>query len=255
MLIKDSIAIVTGGASGLGEACVRDLAANDAKVTIFDIQADRAERLAVELGANVAFTVVDVTSEKSVISALKKARDSFGNINVVINCAGTGTPRKIFSKKGPHPMDLFNKILQINLAGSFNVISLAIEQMAQNNANQAGEKGVIINTSSVAAFDGPMGEIAYCASKAALVGMTLPLARECSEYGIRVMTIAPGVFNTPMFGDLSEERRMGLARTVPFPVRLGYPDEFAALAHHIIENTYLNGEVIRLDGGIRLAGK
>lgn len=255
MLVKDCIAIVAGGASGLGEACVRDLVAHGAKVSIFDIQANRAEKLVTELKHYVTFTNVDVTSEASVISGLKKTREAFGGFNVVINCAGSGTPRKVFSKKGPHPIDLFNRIIQINLVGSFNMIRLAIGQMIQNNVNQKCEKGVIINTTSITAFDGPMGQVAYCASKAAIAGITLPLAREFAEYGIRVMAIAPGMFDTPMFADLSEDRRIALTRTVPFPARLGYPEEFAALVHHIIENVYLNGEVIRLDGGIRLAGK
>lgn len=255
MFVKDCIAIVTGGASGLGEACVRDLIAHGAKVSIFDIQSDRAENLIKELRPHATYTGVDVTNEASVISGLKKTIEEFGRFNVVINCAGIGTPRKIFSKKGPHPLDLFNKIIQINLVGSFNVIRLAIGLMIQNNVNQAYERGVIINTTSIAAFDGPMGQAAYCASKAAIVGMTLPLARECAKYKIRVMAIAPGMFDTPMFSDLSAERQLELTGTVPFPARLGCPAEFADLVHHIIENMYLNGEVIRLDGGIRLAGK
>ena len=188
-------------------------------------------------------------------SLIKKAMDAFGAINIVINCAGVGDPGKVLSKKGPMALSYFNRVVQINLVGTFNVIRLAVEQMVKNTGNKDGEKGVIINTASVAAFDGQIGQPAYSASKAGVVGMTLPIARECAEYGIRVMTIAPGLFNTPMLAQLPEAAREALGKMVPFPRRLGEPMEYAKMAQHIIENPMLNGEVIRLDGAIRMAAK
>jgi 3-hydroxyacyl-CoA dehydrogenase/3-hydroxy-2-methylbutyryl-CoA dehydrogenase len=255
MKLLESIAIVTGGASGLGEACVRALAAEGAKVCIFDLAADRGKKIAAELGDNVLFAQADVTSEESVQLAIKQTLDAFGGINVAINCAGIGDPAKVLSKKGPMPLSFFNRMLQINLVGTFNVDRLAIEQMVKNAANEDGEKGVIINTSSVAAFDGQIGQPAYSASKAGIVGMTLPLARECAEYGIRVMTIAPGLFATPLLASLPQEAQEALGEMTPFPKRLGKPPEYAQLAMQIIENSMLNGEVIRLDGAIRMAAK
>jgi 3-hydroxyacyl-CoA dehydrogenase/3-hydroxy-2-methylbutyryl-CoA dehydrogenase len=252
MVVKDSVAIVTGGASGLGEACIRNLATGGAKVVIFDIQKEQAEKLVAELGEKAIFVNVDVTNEASVINGIKKTIDFFGSINIAINCAGIGPPTKVLTKTGPHPMDLFNRIVQINLMGTFNVIRFAVEQMVKN----AGlEKGVIINTASVAAFDGQIGQAAYSASKAAVCGMTLPIARECAAYGIRVMTIAPGIFETPLLNGLQNNVLDSLRKMVPFPSRLGKPQEFASLCRHIIENQYLNGEVIRLDGAIRMAAK
>jgi len=255
MKIKDCKAIVTGGASGLGEACIRNLVKGGAKAVILDLDQARGEKLASELGNNAIFAKTDVTSEESVQSAIQKAMGSFGGINVVINCAGIGDPGKMLSKKGPMPLATFNRMIQINLVGTFNVARLAVAQMVNNKPNEDGEKGVIINTASAAAFDGQIGQPAYAASKAGVVGMTLPLARECAEYGIRVMTIAPGLFNTPMLAILPEAARDALGKMVPFPSRLGKPDEYAALAMHIIENPMLNGEVIRLDGAIRMAAK
>lgn len=255
MNVKDKVAVITGGASGLGEACLRNLVKDGAKVAIFDIQAEKAEKLVQELGPDVIFANVDVTNEPSVINGIQKTIGAFGAIHIAINCAGTGNPTKVFSKKGPHPIDVFNKIVQINLIGTFNVLRLAVEQMVKNAPGANGEKGVIINTSSVAAFDGQIGQAAYSATKAAIVGMTLPIARECAEYGIRIMTICPGIFDTPLLGSLPEPVRDALGKMVPFPPRLGQPPEFAALARQIIENSYLNGEVIRLDGGIRMAAK
>ena len=255
MDVKGCKAIVTGGASGLGEACVRNLVGLGGKAAIFDLDTARGEKLAAELGNNVIYAHTDVTNEESVQAAIKKTMDAFGAINVVINCAGVGDPGKVLSRKGPMALSYFNRVVQINLVGTFNVIRLAVEQMVKNTGNKDGEKGVIINTASVAAFDGQIGQPAYSASKAGVVGMTLPIARECAEYGIRVMTIAPGLFNTPMLAQLPEAAREALGKMVPFPQRLGDPMEYAKMAQHIIENPMLNGEVIRLDGAIRMAAK
>jgi NAD(P)-dependent dehydrogenase (short-subunit alcohol dehydrogenase family) len=253
--VKDGIAAITGGASGLGEACARLLVAGGARVVILDLQVDRGEKLASELGKNAVFVKTDGTSEESTQTAVNKVVETFGGLNVVINCAGVGDPGKLLSKKGPMPLSFFNRVVQINLIGTFNVIRLAVEKMVGNKPNEEGEKGVIINTASVAAFDGQIGQPAYSASKAGVAGMTLPLARECADYGIRVMTIAPGLFNTPMLEILPEAAREALGKMVPFPPRLGKPMEYARLAMHIIENPMLNGEVIRLDGAIRMAAK
>ena len=255
MKISDCAAVVTGGASGLGEACVRAIAAGGGKAAIFDLQADRAGKLVSELGSNVIFANTDVTNDESVQAAIAKTMAAFGKINVAINCAGIGDPGKVLSKKGPMPLSHFNRVVQINLVGTFNVIRLAVEQMVKNTPNENGEKGVIINTASAAAFDGQIGQPAYSASKAGVVGMTLPLARECADYGVRVMTIAPGLFNTPMLAILPEAAREALGKMVPFPPRLGDPSEYAMLCLHIIANPMLNGEVIRLDGAIRMAAK
>ena len=255
MDVKGCKAIVTGGASGLGEACVRNLVGLGGKAAILDFDVTKGEKLAAELGSNVIYANTDVTNEESVQAAIKKTMDAFGVINVVINCAGVGDPGKVLSKKGPMALSFFNRVVQINLVGTFNVIRLAVEQMVKNTGNKDGEKGVIINTASVAAFDGQIGQPAYSASKAGVVGMTLPIARECAEYGIRVMTIAPGLFNTPMLAQLPESAREALGKMVPFPQRLGDPMEYAKMAQHIIENPMLNGEVIRLDGAIRMAAR
>jgi NAD(P)-dependent dehydrogenase (short-subunit alcohol dehydrogenase family) len=255
MNIKDCKAIVTGGASGLGEACVRNLIKSGAQAAILDFDSARGKKLAAELGSNSIFVETDVTSEEGVQSAIAKTLDSFGSINTVINCAGIGDPGKMLSKKGPMPLASFNRMVQINLVGTFNVARLAVAEMVNNNPNEDGEKGVIINTASVAAFDGQIGQPAYAASKAGVVGMTLPLARECADYGIRVMTIAPGLFNTPMLDILPQAARDALGKMIPFPSRLGRPDEYASLAMHIIENPMLNGEVIRLDGALRMAAR
>lgn len=249
------MAAVTGGASGLGEACVRLLSGEGARVAILDLQPDRGEKLAAELGKNVVFIKTDVTAEESTQGAVNRVVEAFGGINTVINCAGVGDPAKVLSKKGPMPLSLFNRVVQINLVGTFNVIRLALEKMVKNPPDEEGERGVIINTASAAAFDGQVGQPAYSASKAGVVGMTLPLARECADYGIRVVTVAPGLFNTPMLAILPEAAREALGKMVPFPRRLGRPGEYAMLARHIIENPMLNGEVIRLDGALRMAAK
>jgi NAD(P)-dependent dehydrogenase (short-subunit alcohol dehydrogenase family) len=255
MDVKGCKAVVTGGASGLGGACVRSLVGLGGQAAIFDFDKGKGEKLAGELGPAVIYINTDVTNEESVQAAIGKTMAAFGAINIVINCAGVGDPGKVLSKKGPMPLAQFNHVVQVNLVGTFNVIRIAVEQMVKNTGNKDGEKGVIINTASVAAFDGQIGQPAYSASKAGVVGMTLPIARECAEYGIRVMTIAPGLFNTPMLAQLPEAARIALGKMVPFPQRLGDPLEYAKLAQHIIENPMLNGEVIRLDGAIRMAAK
>ena len=253
MEINGCIAIVTGGASGLGEACVRQLVNDGAKVSIFDLAPDNGHKLADELGDGVIFCKTDVADRSSVAAAVSKTIETFAAIHIVINCAGVGIPEKVLGKEGPMSMDLFNRTLQINLCGTMNVISLAAEKMVTNSPNADGEKGVVINTSSIAAFEGQIGQAAYSASKAGIVGMTLPIAREFADYGVRVMTIAPGLFDTPMMAGLPEKVKEALNLMIPFPKRLGKPTEFALLAKHIIENPILNGEIIRLDSAIRMA--
>jgi len=255
MNMQDCIAVVTGGASGLGEATVRNLAGNGARAAIFDLQVERGEALAKELGDRVIFVTTDITSEESTQAAIDATVAHFGGINVAVNCAGVADAGKILSKKGPLNLGHFNKVIQVNLVGTVNIIRLAAEQMVKNDPSGDGEKGVVVNTASAAAFDGQIGQVAYSASKAGVAGMTLPIARECANYGIRVMTIAPGLFNTPMLAALPEPVRESLGKMVPFPPRLGEPAEYAQLVQHIIENPMLNGEVIRLDGAIRMAAK
>ncbi|GAB6267655.1 MAG: 3-hydroxyacyl-CoA dehydrogenase [Smithella sp.] len=255
MNVQGSTVVVTGGASGLGEACVRNLLSGGAKIAIFDFAAERGEKMAAELGKDVIFAKTDVTDEAAVQGAIYKTMEAFGAINIAINCAGGATPMKVLSKKGPMPLAAFNRTIQINLVGTFNVIRLVVEQMVKNAPDADGEKGVIINTASVAAFDGQIGQADYSASKGGIVAMTLPIARECADYGIRVMTIAPGLFDTPLLHNLPEAARESLGKMVPFPQRLGKPAEFASLVRHIIENRMLNGEVIRLDGAIRMAAR
>jgi NAD(P)-dependent dehydrogenase (short-subunit alcohol dehydrogenase family) len=255
MNVQGSTVIVTGGASGLGEACVRNLLSGGAKIAIFDFAAERGEKMAAELGKDVIFAKTDVADEATVQGAIYKTMEAFGAINIAINCAGGATPMKVLSKKGPMPLAAFNRTIQINLVGTFNVIRLVVEQMVKNSPDADGEKGVIINTASVAAFDGQIGQADYSASKGGIVAMTLPIARECADYGIRVMTIAPGLFDTPLLHSLPEAARESLGKMVPFPQRLGKPAEFAMLVRHIIENRMLNGEVIRLDGAIRMAAR
>ncbi len=255
MRVSDCIAVVTGGASGLGEACVRELAGAGARAALFDLDAERGRKLAAELGNQVVFFRADVTGDESVREAIGQTVEAFGGLHVVINCAGIGVACKALTKRGAMPLAEFNRVVQVNLVGTFNVIRLALERMVKNAPDAEGGRGVIINTASAAAFDGQIGQPAYSASKAGVAGMTLPLARECAEYGIRVMTIAPGLFDTPMLGLLPEPVRAALGAMVPFPQRLGRPSEYAMLARHIIENPMLNGEVIRLDGAIRMAPK
>lgn len=252
---KDVVALVTGGASGLGEACIMELVKKGAHAAIIDVDAEKGEKLAADLGTNAIFAKTDITSEVDVRQAIQKAVEAFGKINVVINCAGVVNPGKLIGRKGPLPLESFNKVLQINLVGTLNVIRLAVEQMMNNEPGEEGEKGVIINTASIAAFEGQIGQVAYSASKAGIVGMTLPIAREISDYGIRIVTIAPGIFETPMMAGLPQAVKEDMAKTVPFPKRLGKPVEFAQMALHIIENIMLNGCCIRLDGALRMPPK
>ncbi len=255
MEIKDRVALITGGASGLGEATVRYLLEKGAKISILDFAEDRGRKIASELGENCIYCKTDVTEEKSVKAAIDQTMAAFGAIHFVVNCAGVATPGKILGKDGPLPISQFNQVIQINLIGTMNVIRLAAEQMVKNPPNEDGEKGVVINTASIAAFEGQFGQAAYAASKAGVVGMTLPIAREFAGYGIRIMTIAPGIFETAMLQGLGEKVKESLIKTTLFPQRLGRSIEFARLAAHIIENPMLNGEVIRLDGGMRMAAK
>ena len=252
---KDVVALVTGGASGLGEATVMELAKNGAKVAIVDMDSAKGEKLAGRIGAKAVFVNADIVSDADIRQALRKIIDTFGKINVAVNCAGIATPGKILGKKGPLPLESFNKVLQVNLVGTLNVIRLAVEQMINNAPNGEGEKGVIINTASIAAFDGQIGQAAYCASKGGIVSMTLPIARECADYGIRVVTIAPGLFETPLMTGLPPAVKEEMVSTIPFPRRLGKPAEFAALVTHIIENAMLNGCCIRLVAALRMPPK
>jgi NAD(P)-dependent dehydrogenase (short-subunit alcohol dehydrogenase family) len=252
MQVMGQTFLVTGGSSGLGRACVSRLVRAGANVIVVDLNADVGERLVAELGDQAQFVKADVTNESDVKTALSAARESFQSLQGVINCAGIAIAAKVYSSRGIHRLSSFSKVIQVNLVGAFNVIRLAAEAMIEGEPDAAGERGVIINTASIAAFDGQIGQAAYSASKGGVVGMTLPIARELARYGIRVVTIAPGIFDTPMLAGLPEKVRQSLGQQVPFPSRLGQPDEFAALAQHIIKNEMLNGEVIRLDGAIRM---
>ena len=253
MQVEGSTFLVTGGSSGLGGATVRMLAERGAKVVIADINREDGEGFVAELGERVRFALTDVTSEPQVQASIETALDFGGNLLGVIHCAGIVTPRRVLDKDGiVHPLDLFAKGIQVNLVGTFNVTRLAAKAMAQNVPTSEGERGVIVNTASIAAFDGQIGQACYSASKAGVVGMTLPLARELARLGIRVMTVAPGVFETPMALEVSEAVRESLTRLALFPARLGRPSEFAALVGQIIENVMLNGEVIRIDGAVRM---
>lgn len=253
MQLENKAIFVTGGASGLGAACVRTFTQAGAKAVIVDLNDEAGQDLAKELGSAAIFAKTNVTDENDVQVALKAAVDAFGSLHVVINCAGIGVAERVLTKSGPSSLASFSKVIQVNLIGTYNVIRLASAIMAENQPDTEGERGVIINTASIAAFDGQIGQAAYSASKGGIVSMTLPIARELARYGIRVMTIAPGIFDTPLLGALPESARISLGQQVPFPQRLGRPSEYAALAKHIVENTMLNGEVIRLDGGIRMA--
>jgi NAD(P)-dependent dehydrogenase (short-subunit alcohol dehydrogenase family) len=249
---KDKVALVSGGASGLGAATARALVKRGAKVVIADKAIDVGKALADELGASTTFVETDVTSEAAVRDAVSRAQQKFGALHIAVGCAGIGTSAKVLSRSGPFSLELFQLTLNVNLLGMFNVLRLAAAAMADNSPSAEGERGVIVTTASIAAFDGQIGQAAYSASKAGVVGMTLPIARELARSGIRVMTIAPGTFDTPMLALLPEEIRQALAAQVPFPARLGRPAEFAELAVHIVENSMLNGECIRLDGALRM---
>ncbi|KGM88631.1 Short-chain alcohol dehydrogenase of unknown specificity [Roseovarius mucosus DSM 17069] len=250
MRIEDTAAIITGGASGLGEATARHFRSLGAEVTLFDRDAERGAAIAAEIGAHFAAT--DVTDEASVAAAIAAATSAMGRITAVVNCAGIATGAKVLGRDGPHPLDLFRRTLDINLVGSFNVARLAAAEMAKNAPDADGARGVIINTASIAAFDGQKGQAAYAASKGGIVGLSLPMARDLAREGIRVMAIAPGTFATPMLRGLPQEVQDSLAAEVTFPKRLGDPVEYARLAAFIINCGYLNGEVIRLDGALRM---
>ena len=252
MELRTVTAVVTGGASGLGRATVERIVKAGGRAAVLDLPASKGADLAAALGGNAVFTPADVTSGDQVAAALAEARQRFGGFNVLVNCAGIGTAAKTVSKGNPAKLEDFTRIINVNLIGHFNAIRLAAAIMAQNAPGADGERGVIVNTASVAAWDGQIGQAAYSASKGGIVGMTLPIARDLSELGIRVCTIAPGIFDTPLLGTLPEPVRQSLAKQVPFPQRLGRPEEYAALACHIIENGMLNGETIRLDGAIRM---
>ncbi len=255
MEIAGKVALVTGGASGLGGGTVRRLAGHGAKVIIADINNSVGQALADELGANTYFLKTDVSDPAQVQSAIGAAKTHFGDLDIVVNCAGIGLAMRTVTKDGPHSLELFERVIRVNLIGTFNVIRLAAAVIGENAGDQHGERGVIVNTASVAAFDGQIGQAAYSASKGGIVGMTLPIARDLSRSGIRVVTIAPGLFDTPLLAGLPEAARLSLGQQVPFPSRLGQPSEYAQLVQAIIENTMLNGEVIRLDGALRMAPK
>lgn len=252
---RDKVALVTGGASGLGEATVRALVTSGARVVIADRAEEAGKALASELGAAVRFAIADVTDEAQLRGAVEVATEAFGGLHIAVGCAGIGTAGRVVGKGGVFPLDLFKLTLDVNLVGMFNMMRLAAEAMTRNEPDADLERGVIVTTASIAAFDGQIGQVAYSASKAGVVGMTLPVARELARDGVRVVTIAPGTFDTPMLAALPEERRQALAAGIPFPSRLGQPREFAALAIHIVQNSMLNGETIRLDGALRMPPK
>jgi NAD(P)-dependent dehydrogenase (short-subunit alcohol dehydrogenase family) len=255
MEIRGKTFLVTGGASGLGAATARRLARTGGNVAICDLSGEQGAKLAREIGPAALFVATDVTDEGQLGRAVAAARSQFGALHGAVSCAGIAPGERILGKGGPHRLEGFRRAIEINLVGTFNVLRLAAQAMADNTPDSEGERGIIVNTASIAAFDGQIGQVAYSASKAGVVGLTLPAARELARFGIRVMTIAPGIFETPMVGGFNEELQQSLAAQIPFPPRLGRPDEFAALVEHIITNTMLNGEVIRLDGAVRMAPK
>ncbi|KAJ9582447.1 hypothetical protein L9F63_015306 [Diploptera punctata] len=253
-MITNVVGLVTGGASGLGRATVERLIKLGGRVVLCDLATSKGHEVAKELGNNVIFVPTDVVSESDVQNALQVAKDKFGRLNVAVNCAGIGIAFKTynFNKKIPHSLDDFIKVLTVNTAGSFNVIRLSVGLIGENEPDEDGQRGVVINTSSIAAFDGQMGQAAYSASNGAIASMTLPIARDLADQGIRVCTVAAGVFDTPLLTSLPEKVRIYISKTITFPKRLGKPEEFAHLVQTIIENPLLNGEVIRLDGAIQM---
>lgn len=255
MEIKGRVGFVTGGASGLGAATVEMLHKNGGKVMIADLNENGAKALVEKLGDRAAFCLMDVTNTDQVQAGIAKAMETFGAIDILVNCAGTGFAMKTVGKTGPHDLNIFKKIIEINLFGTFDTLRLAAFHMQNNSPNEDNERGVIINTASVAAYEGQIGQVAYSASKAGVVGMTLTIARDLARNGIRTCTIAPGLFDTPLLAALPQEARDSLGKQVPFPDRLGRPSEFARMVQSIIENPYINGETIRLDGAIRMAPK
>jgi NAD(P)-dependent dehydrogenase (short-subunit alcohol dehydrogenase family) len=255
MQITDKTFLITGGASGLGRAAAEAILQGGGNVVLLDLNAEAGRATERSLGSRVRFTQADVSSEEQVKAAIEAAVSAFNGLHGVVNAAGIGPAAKVLGRNGPHSLDMFEKTIRVNLVGTFNVIRLAAVVLTQNSPDESGERGVIINTASIAAFDGQIGQPAYAASKGGIVGMTLPIAREFAASGIRVVTIAPGIFDTPLLASLPEPARVSLGQQVPFPSRLGRPEEYGALARHIIENVMLNGEVIRLDGALRMAPK
>jgi NAD(P)-dependent dehydrogenase (short-subunit alcohol dehydrogenase family) len=253
MLISGKTFVVTGGGSGLGAAVARMLAGENANVVIADVNADAGANIAGELGAGAAFIKTDVTQEKDGEAVIDLALHRFGHLHGLVNCAGVAPGEKVIGRDGPHRLDSFARTIGVNLVGTFNMIRLAAAAIARQEPEGDGERGVIVNTASVAAYDGQVGQAAYAASKGGVAAMTLPIARELARSGIRVVAIAPGIFETPMMAGMPQEVQDSLGRSVPFPPRLGKPVEFAALVRHILENVMLNGEVIRLDGALRMA--
>ncbi|MCH6568951.1 MAG: 3-hydroxyacyl-CoA dehydrogenase [Acidobacteria bacterium] len=252
MFIKGKSAMVTGGASGLGSATVRRLHSLGAKVLIADLNQKAGKTLEDELGEGALFIETDVTRETSVKKAIEGAVNQHGGVHILVNCAGIAIAEKILGRTGPHDLEHFNRIIEVNLIGTFNTLRLTAAAMEHNQPGEEGERGVIVNTASVAAFEGQIGQAAYAASKGGIVSLTLPAARELSHQGIRVISIAPGIFDTPLLAGLPERARISLGEQIPFPPRLGRPDEYAALVQHIVENVTLNGETIRLDGALRM---
>ena len=255
MQITDKTFIVTGGASGLGRAAAEALIKAGGRAVLLDVNAETGRAAEQALGAKAKFAQADVASEEQVKAVVELAVSTVGALNGVVNAAGIGPAAKVLGRNGPHSLDMFEKTIRVNLVGTFNVIRLAAVVLTQNAPETNGERGVIVNTASIAAFDGQIGQPAYAASKGGIVGMTLPIAREFASSGVRVVTIAPGIFDTPLLASLPEPARVSLGQQVPFPSRLGRPDEYAALVKHIVENEMLNGEVIRLDGALRMAPK
>ncbi|MBP8128972.1 MAG: SDR family NAD(P)-dependent oxidoreductase [Candidatus Hydrogenedentes bacterium] len=255
MELQGKTFIVTGGGSGLGEGAARVFAQAGANLVIADVNEGNGRAVADALGAQARFAMCNVTEEAQVRATVAAALETFGALHGAVNCAGIGAAQRVCSKAGPHPLDLFKIVIEINLVGTFNVIRLAADAMLKLEPDRNGERGVFINTASVAAFDGQIGQAAYAASKGGVVSMTLPAAREFARSGIRVVTIAPGLFDTPMFDQLPPEAKQALAASIPFPSRLGRPDEFGALARHVVENAMLNGETVRLDGALRMPPK
>ena len=254
MQIKDNVFVVTGGGSGLGAATARMLIDHGGKVVLVDVNADGGNAVAAQLGPNACFVSADVTDDASARNAFEIAAQ-MGTLRGLVNCAGVAPAEKVVGRDGPHKLDSFARTININLIGSFNMIRLAAAMMGESAPDESGERGVLISTASVAAYDGQLGQAAYAASKGGIVSMTLPIARELARTGIRVMAIAPGIMETPMLLGMPQEVQEALGKTVPFPARMGKPAEFAALVQHILSNKYLNGEVIRLDGSIRMAAK
>lgn len=255
MQVDEVRAVITGGASGLGYATAHRLASAGARVTLLDVNQQAGEQAVSALGSNARFELADVTHESAINDAIERAHGAMGGLNLAVNCAGVAWPRRIVNKEGPMPGEFFRKVIEINLIGTLLVSKAACAIMQTNAPNAEGERGLIVMTASVAAFDGQIGQVAYSASKGGVVGMTLPMARDLASSGIRVMTIAPGIFKTPMMASLPQEAQDSLGKQVPFPPRLGRPEEYASLVAHLCENVMLNGECIRLDGAIRMAPK